>query len=543
MGGALVSLNEYRIMGKLTDSQTWQTLQQQANDLNAVNLRADALFAEDAARFSKFSLQHEQLLFDYSKQLITPDIKQSLLDLAHESNLSEAIKRMFGGEKINITEDRAVLHTALRLPDSKDRPPEVTDALLQMERFVANIHGQKWLGASGDPITTVVNIGIGGSDLGPAMVVDALSDYAVTGITTHFVSNVDPSHIQSVLRQCKPGQTVFTIASKSFTTLETHQNANAARQWFLSSGYSEKDIAKHFVAVTSNAAAATGFGIEQSNIFPMWDWVGGRYSIWSAIGLPIALTVGMANFKQLLAGAHSMDEHFQHAPLSENIPVMMALIGIWNVNFLNARSTAVVPYSQRLNQFPAFLQQLTMESLGKRVNLAGEPVDYRTGEIIWGTAGTNGQHSYFQLLHQGTEFVPVEFIGFCIPHDSCEADQHHHLLANLLSQSKALMDGDTKAADPHKFVEGNKPSTTMLIDRLTPFTLGSLLALYEHKVFAQSIIWQINAFDQWGVQLGKVLSEKLGSAIDQISTNQSIDGSTNGLIAKIRRVKQTSYDN
>jgi glucose-6-phosphate isomerase len=524
-------------MGKLTDSSTWRALKRHAKQVKTEDLRIDSLFAEDSDRFAKYSLQDNHLLFDFSKQLITDEILQSLLDLARETNLDGAINAMFSGEKINITEDRAALHTALRLPNSKHQPAEVGQALRQMEQFVSAIHDKKWLGADSQPITTIVNIGIGGSDLGPAMVVDALSEFAVDGMTVHFVSNVDPSHIQSVLSLCDAGQTLFTIASKSFTTLETHQNANAARRWFLSSGFTENDIAKHFVAITSNRAAAEAFGIKADNIFPMWDWVGGRYSLWSAIGLPIALAVGMGSFKQLLGGAHAMDEHFQHTPLDKNIPAILALIGVWNTTFLDAHSTAVVPYSQRLNQLPAFLQQLPMESLGKSVNLQGEPVDYRTGEIIWGTSGTNGQHSYFQLLHQGTEFVPLELIGFCIPHNDSETDQHQHLLANYLSQSKALMDGDTNNSDPHKYIEGNKPSATLLIDHLSPFTLGSLLALYEHKVFAQSILWQINAFDQWGVQLGKILSEKLLASMNNTANQQPIDGSTSGLIAHIRRVK------
>jgi glucose-6-phosphate isomerase len=527
-------------MGKLTDSQTWRALEQHANQVKTENLRIDSLFADDTNRFSNYSQQDTHLLFDYSKQLVTEDIFQCLLDLAHESNLEDAIDRMFSGEKINITEDRAALHTDLRLPDTKNRPLEVGQALRQMDQFVSGIHDKKWLGADNQPITTIVNIGIGGSDLGPSMVVDALSEFAVDGISVHFVSNVDPSHIQSVLGLCDAGQTLFTIASKSFTTLETHQNANAARQWFLSCGFSEEDIAKHFVAITSNCDAAVAFGIKADNIFPMWDWVGGRYSLWSAIGLPIALAVGMGSFKQLLGGAHAMDAHFQHTPIDRNIPAILALIGVWNTTFLGAHSTAVVPYSQRLNQLPAYLQQLTMESLGKSVNLQGEPVDYRTGEVIWGTSGTNGQHSYFQMLHQGTEFVPLELIGFCISHNLTETDQHQHLLANFLSQSKALMDGDTSNSDPHKFIKGNKPSATLLIDHLSPFTLGSLLALYEHKVFVQSVIWQINAFDQWGVQLGKILSEKLVDAIDHTTTGQPIDGSTSGLIAHIRRVRKTT---
>jgi glucose-6-phosphate isomerase len=527
-------------MGKLTDSKTWRSLQQLATQAKAENLRIDSLFAEDADRFEKYSLQSDQLLLDYSKQLLTDDILQALLALARESGLKDAIHRMFSGEKINITENRAVLHTALRQPESHNQPKEVRLALLQMQKFVADIHQKNWLGADNQAITTIVNIGIGGSDLGPSMVVEALSEFAHPNIKVHFVSNVDPSHIHSVLPLCNAGQTIFTIASKSFTTLETHQNANAARQWFLNSGFTVKDIAKHFVAVTSNLSAAEDFGIEPANTFPMWDWVGGRYSLWSAIGLPIALAIGMSNFQQLLAGAHAMDEHFQHTPLNKNMPVLLALTTIWNVNFLDANSTAVVPYSQRLSQLPAYLQQLTMESLGKRVNLDGEAADYRTGEAIWGTSGTNGQHSYFQLLHQGTEFVPVEFIGFCNPHNPSESDQHQYLLANLLSQSKALMDGDTDNSDPHKYIEGNKPSTTLLIDNLSPFTLGSLLALYEHRVFVQSVIWQINAFDQWGVQLGKVLSEKMVGAIDQTEDSDPIDSSTMGLITQIRRAKKST---
>ncbi len=526
-------------MVKTTDSKAWRSLQQLSSQIRTKHLRIESLFATDENRFAKFSLSHNEILLDYSKQLLTDEILNALFGLAEQSMLEQAIDAMFKGENINNTENRAAAHTSLRLPEQKNQPREVTAALEQMERFVSSIHNRQWLGANNRPISTVVNIGIGGSDLGPAMVVDALDEYSRDDISMHFVSNVDPSHIQSVLKLCDPSETLFIVASKSFSTLETHLNASAARQWFLDNGFSQQDIAKHFVATTSNLSAAKAFGIQETNIFPMWDWVGGRYSLWSTIGLPIALALGMDNFRQLLAGAHDMDEHFRQTPLKENLPVTLGLLAVWNTNFLNTQSTAVIPYSQRLSQLPAYLQQLSMESLGKSVTKNGQAIDHRTGEVIWGTSGTNGQHSYFQLLHQGTEYTAVEFIGFCAPHDPKTNEQHQHLLANFLSQSKALMEGDTHKKDPHKAVAGNKPSTTLLIDKLSPFTLGSLLALYEHKVYVQSIIWGINAFDQWGVQLGKLLSQSMVDAINKTGLDSELDGSTKGLIQRIRQASKT----
>lgn len=526
-------------MANPTHSKSWRALQDHAANIQSQNLKLTDLFGSNTRRSQEFSIEWDDVLFDYSKQFLTPDILRELLNLAEHAELHSAIDAMFNGEKINATEDRQVLHTALREPAGAKQREEVANAMKAMDDFVRKIHTQTWLGASGKPITTIVNIGIGGSDLGPAMVVDALQDFTVSNLSVHFVSNVDPSHMHQCLKGLDAGETLFVIASKSFNTLETHQNAAFARQWFLDSGYSEAEIAKHFVATTSNLDAAETFGIASENLFPLWDWVGGRYSLWSTIGLPIALAVGMDNFHALLAGAHRIDQHFREKDFSENIPVLMALISIWNINFLKSNSCAVIPYSQRLNLLPSYLQQLYMESLGKQVTRGGETVNYRTAETMWGTAGSNGQHSYFQLLHQGSENIPVEFLSFCVPAQSSKIEQHNHLLANCFGQSKALMEGTIDLEDPHKTLPGNKPSTTLLMDQLTPSSLGSLLALYEHKVFVQSIIWDINAFDQWGVQHGKVTSKAVAQALEDPLITGSSDGSTNNLV-KFAKSKQSS---
>lgn len=512
-----------------TQTLAWQSLQEHSQQFKNAEFVLHSLFQK--GRFDKFSASHEGLLLDFSKHYLSSETFSLLTQLAEECGLQGAINDMFAGEQINCTENRAVLHTALRVPLA-DQRPEVTDALAKMTAFVEAVHCGTWTGASGGKIKDIVNIGIGGSDLGPAFVVDALATFATGDVKLHFVSNVDPSHLNDILTPLNPSTTLFIIASKSFNTLETHQNAQLAKRWFLGAGFSADNVANHFVAITSNLEAAEKFGLPQQNLFPMWDWVGGRYSLWSAIGLSIALACGMDNFKQLLAGANAMDEHFRRTDFSHNLPVISALISVWYINFFDAPSTALVPYSQRLNLLPTFLQQLYMESLGKSVDVDGETLEYRTGETLWGTPGTNGQHSYFQLLHQGTEFIPVEFIAFIKPENSDNIEQHNHLLANCLSQSMALMKGDPQS-NPHTNVVGNKPSSTLLIDELTPYNLGSLIAYFEHKVFVQSVIWNINAFDQWGVQLGKKLSEKVVEVIKDSTAANQLDESTMQLVKHI----------
>ena len=519
-------------MANPTKTPAWQSLKRHSLQFKNTEFRLASLFQD--GRFDEFSASHGELLLDFSKHYLSSETLQLLTQLAHECGLQAAIDAMFAGEKINATENRAVLHTALRAP-AADQRSEVTDALDKMAAFVADVHSGKWAGADGAKIQDIVNIGIGGSDLGPAFVVDALATFATDDVKLHFASNVDPSHLNDILASLTPSTTLFIIASKSFNTLETHQNALLAKRWFLGAGFTLDNVANHFVAITSNLDAAEKFGLAEQNLFPMWDWVGGRYSLWSAIGLSIALSCGMDNFKQLLAGANTMDEHFRSTDFSHNLPVISALLSVWYINFFDAPSAALVPYSQRLNLLPAFLQQLYMESLGKSVNVDGQALDYRTGETLWGTPGTNGQHSYFQLLHQGTEFIPVEFIAFIKPENPKNMEQHNHLLANCLSQSMALMTGDPQS-NPHTNVAGNKPSSTLLIDELTPTNLGSLIAYFEHKVFVQSVIWNINAFDQWGVQLGKVLSKKVVEVIEDGNTANQLDQSTMQLIKHIRKI-------
>lgn len=524
-------------MNSLTDSPAWQSLRRHAAQFQQPDFRLDSLFAQAGDRFDRFSVEADGLLLDYSKNYLDEDTLSLLLELARERDLAGAISAMFAGEKINNTEHRPALHVALREPVAECRYPEVAETLARMERFVAAVHDGEWLGHNGERITDVVNIGIGGSDLGPAMVVDALADFAHPGLRVHFVSNVDPSHLDTTLRALEPQTTLFIVASKSFTTLETRQNAEAARRWLLAAAGDESAVARHFVASTSNLEAATDFGIDGNNLFPLWDWVGGRYSLWSAIGLPIALAVGMDHFRELLRGARHMDTHFRSAEPGQNLPVILGLLTVWYTGLFAAHSTAVVPYSQRLGQMPAFLQQLYMESLGKRVQRDGSPVHTPTGEVLWGTAGTNGQHSYFQLLHQGTAFIPVDFIACARPGPDADVDAHRHLLANCLSQSLALMQG-AEDDNPHKQVPGNKPSNTLLLERLDPFHLGSLIALYEHKVYVQSVIWNINAFDQWGVELGKKLSRTLYTSLGDSRAAAELDASSAGLIARIDAWKE-----
>ncbi len=543
-------------------SQTaaWAALTQHCESQGSVHLRE--LFAENPRRFEELSLRHEDLLVDFSKQRITSETLKLLTALAQETGVEAAREAMFSGQKINTTENRAVLHTALRnrsnspvLLDGEDVMPAVNGVLARIRRFSEDLRGGAWRGYQGQNITDVVNIGIGGSDLGPQMVTQALTPYGRGGPNLHFVSNVDASHLMETLRPLNAATTLFIIASKTFTTQETMTNAGSARQWCLNAGASEADIAKHFVAVSSNRDAVQAFGIDPENMFEFWDWVGGRYSIWSAIGLPIALSIGMDSFEELLAGAHDMDRHFQTAPLRENIPVLLALIGIWNANFLGASSYAVLPYDQYLSRLPAYLQQADMESNGKSVTRAGARVDYTTGPIVWGEPGTNGQHAFYQLIHQGRHLIPADFLAPLESHNDL-GDHHRILLSNVFAQTEALMKGrnaeeartEMQAQGlpedalerllPHRVFDGNRPSTTILFQKLTPFTLGRLIALYEHKIFTQGIVWGVNSFDQWGVELGKQLASRIlpeleGSA-DAAGKTGTHDSSTNGLIHHYR---------
>lgn len=512
------------------------------------------LFESDAGRFGAFSLQFEDILLDYSKNLVTGETLGLLRALAQEADVAGWTRRMFGGEKINFTEGRAVLHVALRnrsgrpiMVDGADVMPGVGAVLGQVGEFVGSVRSGAWRGHTGKPITDFVNIGIGGSDLGPLMVCEALKPFSKRELRAHFVSNVDGTHIAEAVRELDPATTMFIVASKTFTTQETMANASTARDWFLANGGTRDAIAKHFVAVSTNAKAVAEFGIDTKNMFVFWDWVGGRYSLWSAIGLPIALSVGMENFVALLEGAHAMDEHFRLSPAEKNIPLTLALLGVWNGNFLGAESHAILPYDQYLHRFPAYFQQGDMESNGKRVDRDGGAVGYATGPIIWGEPGTNGQHAFYQLIHQGTRMIPCDFL---VPAESQNPIGRHHemLLANCFAQTEALMRGRTEAEArddmeragkpaaeiesllPHKVFPGNRPTNTILFRKLTPRTLGSLIAMYEHKIFAQGVIWRINSFDQWGVELGKQLANRILPELAAPGDIASHDASTNGLI-------------
>ena len=516
-----------------SQTEAWSILSKLSKQFKSVDFRLHDLFEEEG-RFTFFSVQQEDLLLDYSKNYITPEIMGALQELAKNMGLRESIESMFTGKVVNHSENRAALHTALRVPERENSHTEIIDCLKKMEGFIQRVHSGEWKGHSGKRITDIVNVGIGGSDLGPSLITDALQDYSLRKVAVHFVSNTDPSHLDDILREVSPETTLFVIASKSFTTLETHQNALIARDWIISSSESESDTAiqKHFIAVTANRAAANSFGISEKNVYPLWEWVGGRYSLWSAIGIPIALMIGMDQFRELLSGAHSMDKHFRSASFDKNLPVIMGLLTVWYTGFFDTRSSAVVPYSIRLRKLPAYLQQLYMESLGKRVDLDDHPVKMRTGEILWGTSGTDSQHSYFQFLHQGTDLVPVDFIAFAEPtKKTCTfRKQHKHLLSNCFSQSLALMTGKTNSKAAREVLPGNKPTNTILIKKLTPCNVGRLIALYEHKTFVQSVIWNINAFDQPGVELGKKLSGELYDLFDSQPEQKSLDSSTRGLI-------------
>lgn len=534
-------------------SPEWQALEQSARTVKSAPLTLKSLFALDRQRATNFSCEAAGILLDYSKNLLTAEIRAQLLSLARRSGLQDAIDAMFRGDIINNTEQRQVLHVALRSPARNTAQEQAVHATLErMETFVNEVATGHWRGYDGRAITDIVNIGIGGSDLGPAMVYDALTPFHLAHIHCHFVSNVDPAHLEQTLRQLDAGTTLFVIASKTFTTLETMLNAQAARAWVLQRAGNESALRKHFVAVSANVEKAVGFGIDRDSVFPMWDWVGGRYSVWSAIGLPVALGVGMARFRDLLHGAHLMDTHFRTAPFEQNLPVLRALLAIWYLNFLGAESQVLLPYAQNLALFPAFLQQLDMESLGKSVGRDGATLAGASGGIVWGSAGTNGQHSFHQLLHQGTHLIPADFIAIA-QSATGNREQQRHLLANCFAQSQALMDGksleqalvelrelgmsEDKAAPlaPHKVVPGNRPSNTLLLQKLTPQTLGALIALYEHKVYAQSVVLGLNAFDQWGVELGKALGNRVYSALTAAQDCTGFDGSTNQLINRVRK--------
>ena len=545
-------------MTALTRSPAWTALARHRQDMAGTHMRD--LFAADPGRFKAFSLEAAGLFLDYSKNRVTRDTVGLLLDLARQQDVEGARARMFGGEPINLTEKRAVLHTALRnrsdravTVDGRDVMPAVRAVLERMDAFANSVRDGEWRGYTGQPITDVVNIGIGGSDLGPVMATEALKPFAHAHVALHFVSNVDGTHLAEQLKWLDPETTLFIIASKTFTTQETLTNAHSARRWFLETAGDEAHIAKHFVAVSTNEAEVRKFGIDPANMFGFWDWVGGRYSLWSAIGLPIALGIGMDRFYELLAGAHAMDEHFRSAPLDRNMPVLMAMLGVWYVNFWGTRSHAVLPYDQYLHRFPAYLQQLDMESNGKSVDRQGARVDYATGPVVFGEPGTNGQHAFYQLIHQGTELVPADFLAPAETHNPI-GDHHRILLSNFFAQPEALMRGKTadevraematsgKPADaieplvPHRVFEGNKPSNSILFKKLDPHTLGALIALYEHKVFVQGIVWNINSFDQWGVELGKQLAGKILPELQSGPTAAlGHDGSTNGLIGWYRK--------
>ncbi|MGE6218711.1 glucose-6-phosphate isomerase [Nubsella zeaxanthinifaciens] len=534
-----------------TTTKAYQYLADHYIDINQTDMKS--LFAEDPERFNKFSILFEDILVDYSKNRITDETMALLVQLAKECKLDEAIKAMFSGEKINETEGREVLHIALRnqsntpiFADGKDVMPEVNAVLAKMEKFSNAIISGEWKGYTGKEITDVVNIGIGGSDLGPVMVTEALKHYK-TRLNLHFVSNVDGTHIAETLKAVNPETTLFLVASKTFTTQETMSNANTAREWFLSKGASEADIAKHFAALSTNAKDVAAFGIDTENMFEFWDWVGGRYSLWSAIGLSISLGIGFDNFKQLLAGAHATDKHFAETSFEQNVPVILALLGVWYINFFGAETQAILPYDQYLHRFAAYFQQGDMESNGKYVDRNGEVVMYETGPVIWGEPGTNGQHAFYQLIHQGTKLIPSDFIA---PAQSLNPIGEHHpiLLSNFFAQTEALMNGKdeeevvaelSKAGKTHeqisklapfKIFEGNRPTNSILLKKVTPYSLGSLIAIYEHKIFVQGIIWNIFSFDQWGVELGKQLAQKIQPELKDASPVTSHDASTNGLI-------------
>ena len=546
---------------KIKPHQTdaWEKLERHYKKISELHLRE--LFADDPDRFKKFSIAFEDILFDYSKNRISSKTLSLLIDLANECRVSDAIEAMFNGEAINETEGRAVLHTALRNMNSEpvfvqgqDVMPQVQKVLNQMKQFCNRIHSGEWTGYTGNKIKYIVNIGIGGSDLGPYMVTEALKPYWKKGIEVFFVSNVDATHIAETLKKVNAQETLFLIASKTFTTQETMTNAHTARQWFVEAAGDESYIAKHFVALSTNEKEVVKFGIDKANMFEFWDWVGGRYSLWSAIGLSIALTVGYDNFELLLKGAHATDNHFRNTPFDENIPVIMALIGLWYTNFFESQTEAILPYDQYMHRFAAYFQQGNMESNGKSVDRKGKTVRYNTGPVIWGEPGTNGQHAFYQLIHQGTLVIPCDFIAPAISHNPI-GDHHTKLLSNFFAQTEALMNGKTeeeaeaelvkagkseeeiKFLAPFKAFTGNRPTNSFLIKKITPYTLGQMIALYEHKIFVQGVIWNIFSFDQWGVELGKQLANNILPELQDNKPVSNHDSSTNGLINAWKSMK------
>ena len=523
-----------------TSTPSWNALTQAFEEAQKGSIKQ--LFAEDSSRFEKYSVQLEDILFDYSKNYINSNIHSLLIQLANECKLNDAMDAMFAGDKINQAENRAVLHTALRnfsssavLVDGQDVMPSIQAVQQQMKTFCNQVHQGAWKGFTGKKIKYIVNIGIGGSDLGPVMVSEALKPYWIEGIQTFFVSNVDASHIAETLKKINAEETLFLIASKTFTTQETMTNAHTAREWFLQQGAQEKDIALHFVALSTNETAVKAFGIDPANMFVFWDWVGGRYSLWSAIGLSIALTIGYDSFEMLLKGASSADEHFKTVSFEKNIPVLMALIGIWHRNFYNAPTEAILPYDQYMHRFAAYFQQGNMESNGKYVDRNGEKISYQTGPVIWGEPGTNGQHAFYQLIHQGTQIIPCDFIVAAQSHNPL-GDHQLKLLSNYFAQTEALMNG-TEHANPYRVFEGNRPTNSFLVKKITPYTLGQLIALYEHKIFVQGVIWNIYSFDQFGVELGKQLANQILPELQDLKEVTSHDASTNGLINAYKKMR------
>jgi len=548
-------------MSQINQSPIWQALNQHKKDIESISLRE--MFKSDPERFNQFHIQFNDLLLDYSKHHISKETISLLVKLAKEVDLENWRDRMFEGEKINSTEHRAVLHTALRnqnqtpiMSDGEDVMPKVKNVLKKMRRFSEEVRSGQWKGFTGKPITNVINIGIGGSDLGPTMVCQALKPYGSKTITPHFVSNVDGADLSQALEKCNPETTLFIVASKTFTTQETMTNAFSARDWFLKTAKDNQHIKKHFVALSTNQHVVSQFGIDTENMFEFWDWVGGRYSLWSAIGLSIALYIGMDSFEELLKGGFEMDEHFKTAPIEQNIPMMMGLLGVWNINFFNFPTHAILAYDQGLSKLGSYLQQADMESNGKFINRDGERIDFHTGPVLWGEVGTNGQHAFYQLLHQGTEIVPADFI---IPIESHYAigkdgNEHHKiLLANFIAQTQSLMLGksydearaeiekqgfegeDIESFIPQKTFEGNRPTSSILFQKLTPKTLGQLIAMYEHKIFTQGIIWNINSFDQWGVEYGKQIAKQVLPKLSEKTPTHDFDSSTNGLINYIKK--------
>uniref|UniRef100_A0A0V0G3G9 Glucose-6-phosphate isomerase n=1 Tax=Triatoma dimidiata TaxID=72491 RepID=A0A0V0G3G9_TRIDM len=528
-------------------------------------ININELFEQDPSRFEKYSLKIETpndgpILLDFSKNRVDDEVMDHLFKLVRARNLSEAVEDMFTGKPINTTENRAVLHTALRNMSNKpvmvegvDVMKDVNDALAHIKYFCDMVHNKEWKGYTGRPIQDVVNIGIGGSDLGPLMVTEALKPYAV-GLGAYFVSNIDGTHLAEVLKKLDPETTLFIVASKTFTTQETITNAVSAKKWFLKSAKDPRTVAKHFVALSTNKEKVKEFGIDEANMFVFWDWVGGRYSVWSSIGLSVALNIGYCNFERFLAGAHHIDNHFRNTPPDRNVPVVLAMLGIWYNNFYNAETHAILPYDQYLHRFAAYFQQGDMESNGKYVTKNSEQVNFSTGPVIWGEPGTNGQHAFYQLVHQGTRLIPCDFIAPAVSHNPIEGNKHHKiLLANFLAQTEALMKGkdeetakkeltskykpdELKKLLPHKVFLGNRPTNSIVVKKVTPFILGALIAIYEHKIFTQGVVWDINSFDQWGVELGKELAKKIEPELDSIDKVTSHDQSTNGLINFIKSI-------